>query len=118
MTDLVKSIIRTIASKVAGAVIGLALAVGVVVPAALSDQLQAALTTALVLGSGIVWYVAVRVLEQHYPAIGRLLLLAQPPAYGDQVPIYTHLVIDHERTEPVLAELHRSIRLRTGRPTR
>lgn len=116
LTDLATSLARTAASKLVGGLLGLALALGIVLPAGMSDQLTLAVTGALILASQYGYYVVVRLLEQRWPLIGKLLLWSsRTPTYGVTVPIQMKLVIDHEAAmaplEKVRMDLERAARI-------
>ena len=82
MSNIITSIVRTLASKVVGGLLGVAAALGVAVPAELSEQATVALSGAMFVAIQFVYYVAARWAERRWPVLGRLLLWSgRQPVY-------------------------------------
>lgn len=113
MSDVLTSIVRDVTGKVVGGIVGLALTAGVTIPAEMSAQLTVAVGGVITLVCQIVYYVAVRAAEQHWPTVGRLLGTARSPAYGLDLPVHARLVVDHEATEAEAARILQAVRKMT-----
>ena len=72
------SIVRTVVPMVVGVIVGQAACIGL-------DLDQAAVTSIVTVVAGYVYYHAARLLEQHYPAAGRVLLAL---GLTGKVPVY------------------------------
>ncbi|RCG28999.1 hypothetical protein DQ384_21845 [Sphaerisporangium album] len=82
MSNFLTSLARMAASKLVGGVVGLAAGLGVAVPADLSESATLAVSSALVVGGQLAYYVAARWLERAYPWIGKLMLWSgKQPVY-------------------------------------
>jgi hypothetical protein len=77
MNDFVTSLIRTWTPIIAGTLIGWGIAQGLPV----DKSMEAGLTALLAAGLSGLYYLAVRLAEQRWPAAGWLLGVAKPPAY-------------------------------------
>lgn len=113
--DLAVSIVRDVAGKVVGGVLGAAAAAGVTVPAELSKALTAAVFAVLIVSGQVLYYVLVRLAEQRWPAVGRLLGAARAPSYGVSLPVHVRAVIDHELTEAEYLQLRQRLQDRLSR---
>lgn len=83
MSNVVTSLVRTLAAQLVGGLAGIAAALGIAVPADLSEQATVALASALLVVVQMVYYVAARWAERRWPSLGRLLLWSgRQPSYS------------------------------------
>lgn len=66
---------------------------------------EGAVTGAVTVAAGYVYYHAARLLEERWPAAGVLLGVAQAPSYGREVPVRVRVVPDGMRCLDHLARL-------------
>lgn len=106
VSDLLTSVIRSLADKIVGFLIALALTVNVVLPTDLSGPATTAVSLGLLALVQLVYYIAARLIEQRWPGLGKVLLLSgKQPAYGPT---------RRDTPDEVLRNAQRDLRRRPG----
>ncbi|MEV0660117.1 hypothetical protein ACIBI3_02410 [Actinomadura luteofluorescens] len=86
------SIVRTVVPMVVGVIVGQAARIGL-------DLDQATVTSIVTVVAGYVYYHAARLLEEHYPAAGRVLLALGLTSATN--PTYSRTAVAGEKLPPV-----------------
>lgn len=82
VSDILTSIARSLADKIVGYLVAIGLSVGVVLPADLSGTATVAVSLGLLSLAQLVYYGIARVIEQRWPAFGKILMLSgKQPTY-------------------------------------
>lgn len=97
-----KSIVRTVIPMVVAVIVGQAARIGLSLD-------EGAVTGAVIVVAGYVYYHAARWLEERWPAAGVLLGVAQAPSYGREVPVRVRVVPDEESLQQTLTKIHAAV---------